>query len=172
MRSPRPMKLPILVVSSICKYTFLPSNRSTTRLSRSMYNTSPLMVLIPCRVSASHFIRLGNSPFLSAQGSRFIPACVTLDRLKHSTKLHDMTPMIFGMDPMGASSVKASLLLTMQRTQPHRLNEVEVPVRLQFVVRHIVSLSTRKADAIFFCDHFFIASSVSFGRPTGIKKRS
>ena len=32
-------------------------------------------------------------------------ACVVEDRLRHSTALQEMTPMIFGIDIMGASSV-------------------------------------------------------------------
>ena len=72
-----------------------------------MRNASALLVWMPYRIFSSHLTRLGSPPFLSAQGSCPIlsVACVVEDRLRHSTALHEMTPMIFGMDIMGASSV-------------------------------------------------------------------
>src|SRR5580765_7664997 len=98
----------IRVSWSIYNRTSFPSNRWTKKLLRSKRNTSPLMVSMPCRVSFLHFTTLGWPPFRSAQGSGFIlsTACVALARLRHSTTLHEMIPMIWGIETMVISSVK------------------------------------------------------------------
>src|SRR5262249_19548986 len=76
--------------------------------SPSTRNTSPLMVSMPRSFPSSHFKRLGCPPILSGQGPILILACAALDRLRHSTALHEMMPMILAMDTMAASSVSGT----------------------------------------------------------------
>src|ERR1043165_9555596 len=81
------------------------------RTSPSTRNTSPLMVLMPCSVSSSHFKRLGCPRFVSAHGPGLILACAAFDRLRPSTTLNEMMPMILGMDTMAASLVNVNCVL-------------------------------------------------------------
>ena len=100
IRLPGPMCPLIWVLRSIWKIASSPSVCLTRSLAPLMCNTSPLMVWMPCCHSISHFTGSGCPSFLSAHGSVRVlsTACAALNNPRHSTKPHDMTPMVFGMD--------------------------------------------------------------------------